>query len=554
MNPTTGGKAVAKKGAASPEQEIPAGQDRDPRPPRRETLAAVQGRLLDPATALTIKGVEPRPTVYVGPRLVASARWDGADLLERLQKVAEPLNWEVAVDKTFARNRVDGSRIDAGPLGVSRFVLSVRDERAAQAPDGWVLLQQARAKLGPAALEGVGLDHVLFSSQLGANPHHDPNPVQGTSPHHDPNPFTGDAIGSYLYPGGGGRQPIAYAGPPPYRRPDKAMKGRRRPVVGIVDTGVGQHSWLTPDIVDENVKIDGKRIGYGPAVPDPEERGDLVGPLDGMLDELSGHGTFIAGLVHQACPDADITSWRIVRSAGPIVESDLINALTQIAELVRRAADGEKGGHRLDVLSLSMGYYHETPEDKLVDPTFRKLFRLMGKAGCAVVASAGNEATARPLYPAAFGPWRNAKKKPSDDHVPIVSVGALNPNGTVALFSNTGPWVRTYQRGAAVMSTMPPFQGGLEPAARTRAFGLTRESIDLDDFRGGFGLWSGTSFAAPLMAGKIAASMLDAMPSAKAKETREHAVARVWKAVEAATPITASWAGAPRKRTASKRA
>ena len=56
---------------------------------------------------------------------------------------------------------------------------------------------------------------------------------------------------------------------------------------------------------------------------------DHVGALDGDIDPLAGHGTFIAGLVHQACPDADIVAWRVVDSDGPIVESDWIDALTK---------------------------------------------------------------------------------------------------------------------------------------------------------------------------------------------------------------------------------
>ncbi len=44
--------------------------------------------------------------------------------------------------------------------------------------------------------------------------------------------------------------------------------------------------------------------------------------------------------------------------------------------------------------------------------------------------------------------------------------------------------MRSYANGAAVMSTMPPMQGGLQPMARTTAFGHVRESIDPDDFTG----------------------------------------------------------------------
>ena len=133
-----------------------------------------------------------------------------------------------------------------------------------------------------------------------------------------------------------------------------------------------------------------------------------------------------------------------------------------------------------------MGYYHETPEDLLFDPTMYDILRLMGECGVTVVCSAGNDATARPMFPAAFAPWADGKGGVPDDARTwsrSPSVGALNPNGTDALFSNAGPWVRAYAPGAAVMSTLPPtFQGGLQPAARTEAYMRVRESIDPDDF------------------------------------------------------------------------
>jgi subtilisin family serine protease len=94
---------------------------------------------------------------------------------------------------------------------------------------------------------------------------------------------------------------------------------------------------------------------------------------------------------------------------------------------------------------------------------------------------------------------------------PLVSVGALNPNRTsVALFSNTAPWVDLYARGSSVVSTFPPFNGGAQSVTRRDAYDRQRDCIDPDDFTGGFAVWSGTSFAAPLVAGAIAA-LLDTL-------------------------------------------
>ena len=67
---------------------------------------------------------------------------------------------------------------------------------------------------------------------------------------------------------------------------------------------------------------------------------------------------------------------------------------------------------------------------------------MLGECGVAVVCSAGNDATARPMFPAAFAPWADGDgtgARRARTCVPIVSVGALNPNRTTdALFSNAG--------------------------------------------------------------------------------------------------------------------
>jgi subtilisin family serine protease len=115
------------------------------------------------------------------------------------------------------------------------------------------------------------------------------------------------------------------------------------------------------------------------------------------------------------------------------------------------------------------------------------------------------------MFPAAFVPWLDGKggfRAEPDLAAPLVSVGALNPNGsTDALFSNTGPWVRCYEKGAAVLSTIPAWDGGLQAVAAVEAYQRQRSAIDPDDFRGGFAVWSGTSFSAPLFAGKVAEAL-----------------------------------------------
>ena len=174
--------------------------------------------------------------------------------------------------------------------------------------------------------------------------------------------------------------------------------------------------------------------------------------------------------------------------------------------------EGDPEGRIIDVLSLSMGYYHETAYDSLFDPTLFGVLSDLASRGTLVVCSAGNDTTPGRASRPRSHPWREDEDgndgsvvHPPAGQLPILSVGALNPNrDTDALFSNAGYWVRSFAEGAAVMSTVPRFQGGLQPVARAVAFGRVRENIDPDDFRGGFGVWSGTSFAAPLMAGRLA--------------------------------------------------
>jgi len=299
--------------------------------------------------------------------------------------------------------------------------------------------------------------------------------------------------------------------------------------VGVIDTGCGEHPWFDPEFV-----IDGTDLGDAPPIgldhddTDPETVGDVGGPFDGMIDEASGHGTFIVGLVHQGCPDANIWWWRAVESDGTLAESDLITVIAKIARLLRDDDDPLV----LDVLNLSFGYYHETPEDEKFDPTFYELLAAIGRTGTTIVCSAGNDATGRPLFPAAWAAHPGVERfiRLDPDAAPIVAVGALNPNGrSDALFSNVGPWIGVHRPGTSLLSTVPAFQGGLEPPARVIVDDRLRESLDPDDYRGGFAVWSGTSFASAVFAAELARAVAADLPTT---ESRTAAVERARTTVE----------------------
>lgn len=588
---------------------------REPAIPGGDWMQPRQGRILDPTIAMSVTDAVPHSTIYVGPQIMVSGLFDAAALSRLMDDMASELGWTITWPErgTSALSVEESEALAADPaaymaarcpvdrpsdepisqpgqrLGVVVGTIGVAEgnDRAVQAPDAWLLLQHCRTRYGVKTMRGVGLNHLIFARPGAWTPNPGawtPNPGAWTP---NPGAWTPNPGAAYSIPGHGGRQPVAYVGPRPPRRGDAeiARAGGRRPVVATLDTGCGAHEWFEAATGDFGPVINkalhphkDRPIGYVDPLTDPEAYPDQYGALDGGIDNYSGHGTFIAGLILQACPDATILPWRAVNSEGPVVEADLIEFLDRVLELVenhqhhpstsalgdspekvkRRLASGEKLGHPIDVLSLSLGYYHENPtEGDLVDATVIEIIRRLGAAGTLVVCSAGNDATARPMFPAAFGPWKGAEPGPAPQYpgsLPVVSVGALNPNReTDAMFTNAGAWVRAHMPGAAVVSTMPTvFQGGLEPIARivVRTDGRpfregdpdeerrVRESIDPDDFRGGFAVWSGTSFSAPLLGGKLAARIGAHLMSGTADQSAEKARARAWEALQAETDLT----------------
>lgn len=71
--------------------------------------------------------------------------------------------------------------------------------------------------------------------------------------------------------------------------------------------------------------------------------------------------------------------------------------------------------------------------------------------------------------------------------------------------------------------------GELQPRVKLTYEGHVRSTIDPDRFKGGFGAWSGTSFAGPVLAGQLAAR-LAADPTLPDVDVQA-GVARAWRAV-----------------------
>ncbi|OLF18478.1 S8/S53 family peptidase [Actinophytocola xanthii] len=385
----------------------------------------------------------------------------------------------------------------------------------------WHLRQAAAAEPAPElartvqAPDPVTLEHLLF---LGLDP------APWDSHGIDPAPWDSHGLfgrDSYLRSARGGPVPVSVGLRPP--TPRQLVPGGgfdRRPVVAVLDTGISPHEWFGATDrdagfppggfirvlkeVQDAITASSRAAGTAARVIEDHWDADVpANPLTGELDRHTGHGTFIAGIIRQVAPDAEVGVARVMAGDGVAYESDVLAALERLVEQVRAAqAPGGDPADMVDVLSISIGYYCETLDDEAETTEFARLLHTLSDLGVLVVAAAGNDATTRPFFPAAL-----ATIPPVGGGQPVISVGALNPNGTKAFFSNQAPWVHAWATGAAVVSTFPTMRGSTGPANAIRE--LDRESLDPDDFSSGFAMWHGTSFAGPHAAAVLANRLVE---------------------------------------------
>jgi hypothetical protein len=206
---------------------------------------------------------------------------------------------------------------------------------------------------------------------------------------------------------------------------------------------------------------------------------------DGFLEQYAGHGTFIAGVVLQHAPGAEVVAGKLFEGDGCFDDDKLATAI-----------DGLPGD--VHVLNLSLGAY--THGDTGLPLTALALAGAFARnPGLVVVASAGNDGLDRQTFPAAF-------KR-------VVGVGALGPDGRRACFSNFGPWVDAWAPGVEVQSTFFELDAEPQPVPGPHCLGEPAKGIQ--KFKG-WATWSGTSFAAPRVAGAIAAAIGPSMDACEA--------------------------------------
>ncbi|HYT09783.1 MAG TPA: S8 family serine peptidase [Mycobacteriales bacterium] len=266
---------------------------------------------------------------------------------------------------------------------------------------------------------------------------------------------------------GGPWDEVEPASPPDWLDSDRTGRDM---LVGILDTGIAYDPKVHP-------RLDGRFTA------DPTEDRDVPNddPTVPFLAEQGGHGTFVAGLVSHVAPAAHLAIARVLKADGFGSTSSVLEGLRKV-----RGIAAKRVGGRLDVLNLSLGAY--TRDDQPLKILARPLRSLVA-AGTVIVAAAGNHGSPRPFWPAAMPE--------------VIGVGAPDGWGP-AIFTNYGPWVDVCAPGVDVVSTFfdetggPLFGADLPPGPGSA--GAVAVTFP------GFGRWSGTSFAAPKVAGAIAAA------------------------------------------------
>jgi subtilisin family serine protease len=223
-------------------------------------------------------------------------------------------------------------------------------------------------------------------------------------------------------------------------------------VVAVLDTGVD----VTHAALEGRIAPGGWNFVEGDAdLRDVGNGQDADG--DGAVDELVGHGTFVAALVSMVAPDAAIMPVRVLNGDG-------VGDAWTVAAGIYHAIDRE-----VDVINLSL---RSTLESEIVEGALEEAW----ERGIVAVSAAGNFNRSEP------------EEFPAMDDI-VIGVAAVDDLDVKAPFSNFGDDLFISAPGGSL-------------ADATTADPLRSIISALPG--GGYAIWEGTSMATPLVAGAAA--------------------------------------------------
>ncbi len=416
-------------------------------------------RILHPGRAAVVDGYPtPRPTVYRARTLVIPnyLLQDHGRLLRDHRDVLRQVGMRLVVPEEDHDPGPDTDRGDHRVFDILRdlprpvALAPLADHPVPVDVDAWTALQTLRAAtvrghtasehddtgetptapkrvlLDKAHVDGIELEHLLIGSAITGSP------IGGTHGGISGSTGNGSDTGgpsdtdSYLFSGGDPRTPVTVFLDLPRRRSagDCESWWGRRPVVAVMDSGVARNPWLDVDAdgaggytmrpptaswrgMTKSSLPFGRRAsgrlstvtGHGGSSENAWDQPISDNPLIGELNDALGHSTFIAGIIRQVTPDARVMAIRVTGSDNILYEGDIICGLRHLAKRIALAKPGDLMA-QVDVVSLSFGYFSESPHDQMVTSGLWQAIEALLLLGVIVVAAAGNFASSHRFYPA----------------------------------------------------------------------------------------------------------------------------------------------------------
>ncbi len=238
--------------------------------------------------------------------------------------------------------------------------------------------------------------------------------------------------------------------------------------------------------------------------------------------DCNGHGTHVAGIIAGSttgvAPQAKLHAVRVLDCAGGGYVSDLISGLSWVYDYNANIdADANiDATEKIDVINMSLGYYKDGGY-----PLLRQAIETLHNAGVVLVASGGNYRSdcliesnnlLVKLFNIIFGGCNTRVKFPAR-YKETLTVAASNMQDKMAYYSIPGPTVDITAPGGTLLQPVISATSS-ESTAAVSDPAANGEGGDGEggDGIGAYGGGSGTSMAAPHVAG-VVALMLSANPA-----------------------------------------